>query len=35
MIQFVAMANSATLVTRNISDFEGIDGLTISDWSRD
>ncbi len=34
-IAAVAVANGATLVTRNVSDFEGIEGLTISDWSRE
>jgi tRNA(fMet)-specific endonuclease VapC len=33
-IAAVALANSATLVTRNAGDFEGIAGLTIVDWSR-
>jgi tRNA(fMet)-specific endonuclease VapC len=33
-IAAIALANDATLVTRNIRDFEGIHGLTVEDWTR-
>jgi len=32
-IAAIAMASDAILVTRNLRDFNGIDGLTIVDWS--
>jgi tRNA(fMet)-specific endonuclease VapC len=31
----IALANSATLITRNMRDFEKIVGLKIEDWTRD
>ncbi len=31
-IASIAMANNAVLVTRNLSDFEGVDGLKIENW---
>ncbi len=31
-IASIAMANNAVLVTRNVSDFEGVDGLKIENW---
>ncbi len=31
-IASIAMANNAVLVTRNVSDFEGIKGLNVVDW---
>jgi len=33
-IAAIALAHNAILVTRNISDFENIEGLTVVDWSR-
>ncbi len=34
-IAAIAISRNATLVTRNLSDFENIVGLTIVDWSRE
>ncbi len=31
-IASIAMANNAVLVTRNVSDFEGVGGLKIENW---
>ncbi len=31
-IASIAMANNAVLVTRNVSDFEGVEGLTVENW---
>jgi tRNA(fMet)-specific endonuclease VapC len=33
-IAAIALAHRATMVTRNVTDFEGIEGLTVVDWSR-
>jgi tRNA(fMet)-specific endonuclease VapC len=33
-IAAIAISNNATLVTRNLSDFEDIESLTVVDWSR-
>jgi predicted nucleic acid-binding protein len=33
-IAAIALAHNATLVTRNMSDFENIEGLAVVDWSR-
>ncbi|MEO0770384.1 MAG: type II toxin-antitoxin system VapC family toxin [Cyanobacteria bacterium J06649_4] len=33
-IAAIAMENEATLLTRNASDFEKIEGLQVEDWSR-
>lgn len=33
-IAAIALANDATLITRNLRDFEGIEGLRVEDWSR-
>jgi tRNA(fMet)-specific endonuclease VapC len=35
LIAAIAIASNATLVTRNISDFDDIEGLSIVDWSRE
>jgi tRNA(fMet)-specific endonuclease VapC len=34
-IASIALARDATLVTRNLSDFEGIENLKVVDWSRE
>jgi len=34
-IAATAVAHHATLVTRNVSDFEDIEGLAVVDWSRE
>jgi tRNA(fMet)-specific endonuclease VapC len=34
-IAAIALAHNATLVTRNMSDFENIEGLAVVDWSRE
>ncbi len=31
-IASIAMANNAVLVTRNVSDFEGVEGLEFENW---
>jgi tRNA(fMet)-specific endonuclease VapC len=33
-IAAIALANKATLVTRNLRDFEGIQDLPVEDWTR-
>ena len=33
-IAAIALAHNATLVTRNLTDFDDIEGLTVVDWSR-
>jgi tRNA(fMet)-specific endonuclease VapC len=33
-IAAIALAHHATLVTRNVTDFEGIEDLKVVDWSR-
>jgi predicted nucleic acid-binding protein len=33
-IAAIALSHHATLVVRNLSDFEDIEGLTVVDWSR-
>jgi tRNA(fMet)-specific endonuclease VapC len=32
-IAAIAIANDATLITRNLRDFEGIEGLRVEDWT--
>ena len=34
-IAAITISHDATLVTRNLSDFKGIEGLVAVDWSRD
>ena len=34
-IAAIAISHHATLVTRNLNDFEDIEGLTVVDWSRE
>lgn len=34
-IASIALAHHATLVTRNLSDFQDIEGLSFVDWSRE
>jgi tRNA(fMet)-specific endonuclease VapC len=34
-IAAIALAHTATLVTRNTRDFEKIAGLKIEDWTKD
>ena len=33
-IAAVTLAHHAAIVTRNVDDFRGIEGLDVSDWSR-
>jgi tRNA(fMet)-specific endonuclease VapC len=33
-IAAIALRHNLTLITRNVSDFEGFDGLSVEDWAR-